>query len=267
MTEGFSVATWNVNSINARLETARAVLKTLDADVVCLQELKCEDAKFPRAQLEDDGWNIITHGQKTYNGVAILSRLPITLERKALPDEPDPDQSRYLEAVVGVGGETVRVSSIYLPNGNPAPGPKYEYKLKWMEALRDHGSTLLALEEMTVLAGDYNVIPRPADVHDPKAWDQDALFLPETRSAFRSILNDGWTEAFMERSGAPHAYTFWDYQAGAWQRNNGIRIDHLLLSPGAVDRLEGVEIHRDARGLDKPSDHVPFKGIFKGRGV
>jgi exodeoxyribonuclease-3 len=256
------IATWNVNSVNARLETVRAVLGRLQADVVCLQELKCEDARFPRAVFEDDGWNVLTHGQKTYNGVAILSRLPITAEQKGLPAEPDPSQARYLEALVTAGTRAVRVASLYLPNGNPVPGPKYTYKLEWFAALEAHARHLLTLEEPVVLAGDYNVIPRPADVHDPAAWADDALFLPQSRAWLRRLVNAGWRDAFLERDGRAGQYTFWDYQAGAWPRNRGIRIDHLLVSPEAADALRGVEILREARDLEKPSDHVPVKGHF-----
>ncbi len=259
---GLSIATWNVNSVRQRIGHLEAWLKETTPDVVCLQEIKTVDEGFPRLEIEALGYNVATHGQKTFNGVAILSKLPLEDVRVGLPGDPSDEQARYLEATVSTAGGAVRVASIYLPNGNPAPGEKYDYKLRWMERLRLHAQELLALEEPLVLAGDYNVIPAAADTHDPALWAQDALFLPETRAAFQRLLALGFTEAFRAVSDAPKCYTFWDYQAGAWQRNNGIRIDHLLLSPQAADRLHSVEIDRDMRDRDKPSDHVPVRGHF-----
>lgn len=251
------IATWNVNSIKVRLPNLLAWLEEAAPDVVCLQELKCVDDAFPREAVEDAGYAVETHGQKTYNGVALLSRQPLEDVRRGLPGMEDDAQARYIEAVVPAGDSIVRVASLYLPNGNPAPGDKYDYKLAWMAALEAHAKSLLALEEPLVLAGDYNVIPTPDDVHDPKAWEKDALYLPKTRSAFRSLAALGLTDAFRACHSAAHQYTFWDYQGGAWQKDHGIRIDHLMLSPQAADRLSGSGIDRHVRSWEKPSDHVP----------
>ena len=251
------IASWNVNSINARLETVAAWFRQANPDVACLQEIKCVDEKFPGEPFERLGYNLATHGQKTYNGVAILSKHPLEDVRKGLPEGDGDDHARYIEALVS-GPQPVRVASIYLPNGNPIGTDKFAYKLAWMERLRRHIQALLAYEEPLALVGDYNVIPEPRDAEFPKNWTGDALFQPESRAAFRALKWSGLTDAYLQADGAPGAYTFWDYQAGAWQRNNGIRIDHALLSPQAADRLRGVSIHRDVRGWDKPSDHVPL---------
>ena len=252
------IATWNVNSILARLPTALSVLERLDADVVCLQEIKCEEARFPRLELEDRGYHLAVLGQKSYNGVALLSRLPLEDVRYGLPGEDGEAQARYVEAVVlAAGGRAVRVGCLYAPNGNPVSSEKFAYKLAWSARLAEHAATLLQQEEALVLAGDYNIIPRDEDCFDPEAWRGDALFRPESRAAYRRLLHLGLSDAFLQADGRARQYTFWDYQAGAWQRDKGIRIDHLLLSPEAADRLEGVRIHREARGMDKPSDHVP----------
>jgi exodeoxyribonuclease-3 len=252
------IATWNVNSVNARLETVVRWFEEAQPDVACLQEIKCVDEKFPAEAFERLGYNIAVHGQKSYNGVAILSKRPLEDVRRGLPGDEADDHARYIEAVIS-GPEPVRVASIYLPNGNPADDPvKYPYKLAWMERLRRHAVDLLAFEEPLALVGDYNVIPEDRDAEFPKNWVDDALAQPATRAAFRSLKWLGLTEAYLEADGAPGAYTFWDYQAGAWQRNNGIRIDHALLSPQAADKLRGVSIHRDVRSWDKPSDHVPL---------
>jgi exodeoxyribonuclease-3 len=252
------IATWNVNSIKQRVEPVLRWLKEREPDIVCLQEIKCVDDAFPRATFEDMGYNVATYGQKTYNGVAIFSKFPLEEVERGLPGNDGSDEhARYMEAVVSVSGGTVRVASIYLPNGNPAPGPKYDYKLAWIERLRAHARERLALEETMVLAGDYNVIPTPQDVHDPKLWTKDALFLPPTRMAWHSLTNLGLTDAIRATSDDPGLYTFWDYQAGAFQKNNGIRIDHLLLSPQAADRLTAAGIDRAMRGGEQPSDHVP----------
>jgi exodeoxyribonuclease-3 len=250
------IATWNVNSINARLETVLGWFRQEMPDVACLQEIKCVDEKFPAAEFERLGYNVAVHGQKTYNGVAIVAKTPLEDVRAGLPGDHGDDHARYLEAVIS-GPRPMRVASIYLPNGNPIGTEKFVYKLKWMDRLARHASELLTLEEPLVLAGDYNVIPEPADADNPASWMGDALFQPESRAAFRRLKWLGLTDAYMEADGAPGGYTFWDYQAGAWRRNHGIRIDHLLLSPQAADHLAGVVIHRDARGLDHPSDHVP----------
>jgi len=250
------IATWNVNSVNARLETVLAWFREAQPDVACLQEIKCVDEKFPAEAFERLGYNVAVHGQKSYNGVALLSKTPLDDVRKGLPGEDTDDHARYIEAVVS-GPEPVRVASIYLPNGNPISTDKFPYKLRWMARLAAHAKELLALEEPLALCGDYNVIPDPADADDPKGWLGDALFQPETRAAYRGLKWLGLTDAYMEVDGAPGGYTFWDYQAGAWQRNHGIRIDHCLLSPQAADRLVGFTIHRNARAMEKPSDHVP----------
>ncbi|MEP6968124.1 MAG: exodeoxyribonuclease III [Pseudomonadota bacterium] len=250
------IVTWNVNSINARLETVLAWFEEESPDVACLQEIKCVDAAFPAAAFERLGYNVAVHGQKTYNGVALLSKTPLEDVRAGLPGDDGDDHARYLEAVVS-GPAPVRVAAIYLPNGNPVGTDKFAYKLKWLDRLHNHARELLALEEPLVLAGDYNVIPEPEDADNPASWVGDALFQPQTRGAFRALKWLGLTDAYMAADGAPGGYTFWDYQAGAWRRDHGIRIDHLLLSPQAADRLAGVVIHRDVRGRDKPSDHVP----------
>jgi exodeoxyribonuclease-3 len=251
------IATWNVNSVNARIETVVRWFEAAQPDVACLQEIKCVDEKFPAEAFERLGYNVAVHGQKTYNGVALLSKQPLEDITRGLPEGDDDEQARYIEAVVS-GPTPVRVASIYLPNGNPIATEKFAYKLKWMGRLHRHAQNLLALEEPLVLTGDYNVIPEPRDAEFPQNWTGDALFQPESRAAFRALKNLGLTEAYLQADGAPGAYTFWDYQAGAWQRNNGIRIDHALLSPQAADLLRGVSIHRDVRSWDKPSDHVPL---------
>jgi exodeoxyribonuclease-3 len=225
-------------------------------DVACLQEIKCVDEKFPAETFERLGYNVAVHGQKTYNGVALLSKTPLEDVRKGLPGEDEDDHARYIEAVVS-GPQPVRVASIYLPNGNPISTEKFAYKLRWLARLNAHARELLALEEPLALLGDYNVIPEARDAANPANWVDDALFQPESREAFRALQWLGLTEAYMAVDGAPEAYTFWDYQAGAWQRNNGIRIDHQLLSPPAADRLKGAQIDKRTRSWDKPSDHVP----------
>ncbi len=255
------IASWNVNSINARLPTVLDVLKDADADVWCLQELKCMDEKFPREALEDAGYNCAVYGQKTYNGVAILSRHPISDEVRGLEGEPEDEQARYLEALIECENP-IRVASIYLPNGNPRPGEKYDYKLRWMDRLIARADELKENEEPIVLAGDYNCIPRDDDCWDIQVWEEDALGYHDTRAKYRQLLNLGYTDGFMARDARIQQYTFWDYQAGAWQKDHGIRIDHLVCSPQAADRLQSVEIHRLARSMEKPSDHVPIIGTF-----
>ncbi|MFN9711735.1 MAG: exodeoxyribonuclease III [Alphaproteobacteria bacterium] len=251
------IATWNVNSVNARIETVLRWFEEAKPDVACLQEIKCVDEKFPTEAFERLGYNVAVHGQKTYNGVALISKTPLEDVRRGLPGDDTDEQARYIEAVVS-GPRPVRVGCLYLPNGNPVSTPKFDYKLAWMARLNAHARELLTWEEPFVLAGDYNVIPERRDAEFPDNWTDDALFQPESRAAFRALKNLGLTEAFLQADGAPGAYTFWDYQAGAWQRNNGIRIDHVLLSPQAADLLTGVSIHRDVRSWEKPSDHVPL---------
>ena len=255
------IAAWNVNSILARLPTALKVFEEVNADIWCLQEIKCEDARFPRLEFEAMGYNVETHGQKSYNGVAILSKHRIEEFVRGVPGL-EHEHARYIEAVIAARDGPVRVASIYAPNGNPIGGEKFQFKLHFMEALRAHLRELLKLEERFVIAGDYNVIPREVDCSDPSAWTNDALFQPETRAAYRALQNLGLADAYMQADAGAHKYTFWDYQAGAWQKDHGIRIDHLLLSPQAADRLEGVDIFKKARGLEKASDHVPIVATF-----
>ncbi len=258
------IATWNVNSVKAHLEAVLAWLKEAKPDVVCLQEIKCEDQAFPAFEFEALGYACAIHGQKTYNGVAILSRFALEDVVKGLPGDPADDQARFIAATVVDGSLPVRVASLYLPNGNPAPGPKYDYKLAWMQRLKAFAVETMKLEEPLVLCGDYNVIPEARDARFPENWCNDALFLPQTRAAFRELESLGLTEAYRAlhplKTGA---YSFWDYQAGAWQKDNGIRIDHHLLSPQAADRLAAAEIHKHVRGWEKPSDHVPVMIILK----
>jgi exodeoxyribonuclease-3 len=250
------IATWNVNSVNARLDNVIAWFEAAGPDVAALQELKCVEEKFPLEAFERLGYNAVVFGQKTYNGVALLSKTPLEDVRKSLPGPEDDEQARYVEAVTG--GETpIRVASIYLPNGNPIGTEKFAYKLRWFERLRLHAKSLLAFEEPLALVGDYNVIPGPEDADKPEGWLDDALFQPQSRAAWRALKYLGLTDAYEQVDGAPGGYTFWDYQAGAWPRNHGIRIDHALLSPQAADRLRSVTIHRDVRATEKPSDHVP----------
>ena len=252
------IATFNINGVRARIETLTGWLSEAQPDVVVLQEIKTQDEGFPTEPVADLGYNIETHGQKGFNGVAILSKLPIEDVMRGLPGDDTDEQSRYIEATV-IGQRAVRIAGLYLPNGNPQPGPKFDYKLAWMERLRARARELRALEMPTIMLGDYNVIPEPRDAAHPEKWLDDALFQPESRAALRRILNDGWTDAVRLRDpdNQRGPFTFWDYQAGAWQRDNGIRIDHVLLSPQAVDLLIDTGIDRDERAKDKPSDHVP----------
>jgi len=251
------IATWNVNSIKQRMDNILAWLKDRQPDIVCLQETKCIDDAFPRLEIEAAGYNVAVHGQKTFNGVAILSKYPFDEVSVRLPGDAADEQARFLEAVVSTTAGPLRVASIYLPNGNPPDTDKYSYKLKWMDRLFHYARERIALEEPLVLAGDFNVIPAAADARDPAAWTGDALFLPRTREKFRTLCHLGLTDAVRAGSDDSGLYTFWDYQAGAWPKNNGIRIDHVLLSPQAADRLRGAEIDRHVRAWEKPSDHVP----------
>lgn len=248
-----SIATWNVNSIKARLPNVLAWLQAAQPDVALLQELKCIDDNFPRLEIEALGYNLAVHGQKSYNGVAILSKFPLEDLLCGLPGNDGDDHARYVEATV----RGFRVASIYLPNGNPIRSGKFDYKLAWMDRLIDHARSLLASEMPVVLGGDYNVIPQDEDVFDPRAFATDALAQPESRSRFRALLNLGYTDALRALNRTPHIYTFWDYQGGAWQHDKGLRIDHFLLSPQAADLLESCEIDRGPRGEPKASDHTP----------
>jgi len=251
------IATFNINGIKARIAALPAWLKEATPDVVLLQEIKSVDEAFPSTVFEDLGYHVETHGQKSFNGVAILSKRPLEDVTRGLPGDPDDQQARYIEASV-MGDETaIRLCGLYLPNGNPAPGPKCEYKLAWMKRLEQRAKELLSQEIPFVMAGDYNIIPQAEDAAKPESWREDALFRMESRTAFRRLLHLGLTDAFRARVQGPGHYSFWDYQAGAWNRNNGIRIDHLLLSPQAADLLATCEIDREQRGRDKPSDHVP----------
>lgn len=255
------IATWNINGIKARLPVLMQWLEQQKPDVVCLQEIKTLDDAFPRAEIEALGYNVETHGQKSWNGVAILSRIPFDEVHRGLPGDDADEQSRLIEGVFSVEGGVVRVCNIYLPNGNPVDTEKFPYKLGWMERLISFTEQRLALEEPLILLGDFNLIPTRLDVHDPEAWWGDALYRPESLEKFRALSHLGLTDAVRSVSDKP-CYTFWDFQAGAWRRDAGIRIDHLMLSPQAADRLDGVTIHRDVRGWDKPSDHVPVEGRF-----
>jgi len=252
------IATWNINGIKARLETALTWLAQAEPDIVCLQEIKSINEGFPAERFEELGYSVALHGQKGFNGVAILSKYAIDETHRGLPGDSSDEQARYLEAVISIESGALRVASIYLPNGNPTDSDKFPYKLAWMDRLKDHVQSLLALEETLVLAGDYNIIPSAADVYAPEAWAGDALYRPESHAKYRALLNLGLTDSLRACTNAPNLYTFWDYQAGAWQKNNGIRIDHLLLSPQAADLLRSCEIDRFARGWEKPSDHVPI---------
>jgi exodeoxyribonuclease-3 len=252
------IATWNVNSIKQRLDHVVNWLQERQPDIACLQETKCLDEAFPRETFEGLGYNVAAHGQKAFNGVAILSKLPLDEVKHGLPGDDADEQARFIEATVSTSRGALRVASVYLPNGNPPETEKYPYKLKWMDRLLGYARERLELEEPLVLAGDYNVIPSAADVYNPAAWSNDALFLPTTRERFRALLNLGLTDAVRALTDAPGLYTFWDYQAGCWQKNWGIRIDHALLSPQAADRLVSAGIDKHVRGLEKPSDHVPL---------
>ncbi|MGY9006322.1 MAG: exodeoxyribonuclease III [Alphaproteobacteria bacterium] len=251
------IATWNVNSIKVRLPHVLDWLKTAEPDILLLQELKCIEDNFPRMEIEDAGYSVAVAGQKTYNGVAILSKTQLEDVITELPGDDQDEQARYVEAVTDVDGCVLRVGSIYLPNGNPVDTEKYDYKLAWMDRLQTHAKNLLADEEVVVLGGDYNIIPEDADVWDPEAWRDDALFRMETRQKFRAILNLGYTESFRALHSELGRYSFWDYQRGAWQKDYGIRIDHLLLSPQATDLLTACDIDKKPRGLERASDHTP----------
>jgi exodeoxyribonuclease III len=250
------IATFNINGIKARINALPDWLDEANPDVALLQEIKSVDEAFPREVFEDRGYQVETHGQKGFNGVAILSKLPLEDVTRGLPGDDSDEQARWIEATV-MGDTPIRVCGLYLPNGNPAPGPKYDYKLAWMKRLEARAKQLLSLEEPALMAGDYNVIPHAVDAARPDAWRDDALFRPETREAFRRLLNLGFTEAFRARNQLPEQYSFWDYQAGAFQRNDGIRIDHFLLTPQCADLLTDCQIDAFTRAREKPSDHVP----------
>ncbi len=255
------IATWNINGIKARQGLLLQWLQQQSPDIVCLQEIKTVDEGFPRADFEALGYNVETHGQKSWNGVAILSKLPFDEVTRGLPGDDSDEQSRLIEGVFSLAQGVVRVCCIYLPNGNPVDTEKFPYKLRWMDRLIAFVEQRLKLEEPFVLLGDFNIIPAAIDAKHPESWWGDALYRPESLSRFRTLANLGMMDGLRAVTDAP-AYTFWDFQEGAWRRDNGIRIDHLMLSPLAADRLNGVTVHRDVRGWDKPSDHVPVEGNF-----
>ncbi|WP_299953321.1 exodeoxyribonuclease III [uncultured Roseobacter sp.] len=251
------IATFNINGIKARINALPEWLDDAQPDVVVLQEIKSVDEAFPTELFEERGYNVATHGQKSFNGVAILSKHPLEDVTRGLPGDESDEQARWIEATVVGASHALRVCGLYLPNGNPVPGPKYDYKLDWMARLKARAETLLAEETPFLMAGDYNIIPQAEDAASPDSWREDALFRLESRTAFRALINLGLTDAFRARTQGPGHYSFWDYQAGAWNRNQGIRIDHLLLCPQTADMLTDCMIDKDVRGRDKPSDHVP----------
>lgn len=248
------IATYNVNGVNGRLPVLLRWLEETAPDVVCLQELKAPQEKFPEQAIIDAGYNAIWHGQKSWNGVAILARdMPINEVRRALPGDPEDEHSRYIEAEVN----NITIGCLYLPNGNPAPGPKFDYKLRWFERLQLHAAELLASEMPVVLTGDYNVMPTEIDVYKPERWIEDALFRPETRTAFKNLVEQGWTDAIRKLYPNEVVYTFFDYFRNAYERNAGLRIDHFLLSPQLDKRLKAGAVDRNVRGWEKTSDHCP----------
>jgi exodeoxyribonuclease-3 len=249
------IATYNVNGVNGRLPVLLRWLAETAPDVVCLQELKAPQDKFPEQALLDAGYKAIWHGQKSWNGVAILAREGHELQelRRGLPGDPDDEHSRYIEAVVN----GVIIGCLYLPNGNPAPGPKFDYKLRWFERLTIHAASLLAHDMPIVLTGDYNVMPTEQDVYKPERWVDDALFRPETRLAFKTLVDQGWTDAIRRLYPTETIYTFFDYFRDAYGRNAGLRIDHFLLSPILAPRLKAAGVDRNVRGWEKTSDHCP----------
>jgi exodeoxyribonuclease-3 len=248
------IATYNVNGVNGRLPVLLRWLEQSRPDIVCLQELKAPQDKFPEGAIKAAGYDAIWHGQKSWNGVAILSRVGMPVETgRGLPDDPDPSHSRYIEAAVN----GLLVGGLYLPNGNPRPGPKFDYKLAWFEALIAHAATLRASGAPVILAGDYNVMPTEQDLYKPERWIDDALFAPEVRAAYARLLAQGWTDALRSLHPDEIIYTFWDYFRNAWARNAGLRIDHLLLSPSLARRLRAADVDRDVRSWEKTSDHAP----------
>jgi exodeoxyribonuclease III len=252
------VATWNINGVKARLDNLLHWLEEEAApDIVCLQEIKSVDDQFPRMEIEALGYHVETHGQKGFNGVAILSKLRFDEVKRGLPGDDGDEQARFMEGVFSVEGGVVRVVSAYMPNGNPIGTEKFTYKLAWMERLQAWTEDRLKLEEPLVLAGDYNIIPQPIDAKNPEDWLGDALYQPQSRAALRRLEALGMVECIRAVTDEPGTYTFWDYQGGAWQKNNGIRIDHILLSPEAADRFSSASIDKRVRAWEKPSDHVP----------
>ena len=252
------IATFNINGIKARINALTEWIDQSNPDVILLQEIKSRDEVFPKEHFEDKGYNVQTHGQKGFNGVAILSKYPLEDVTRGLPGDDSDEQSRWIEATISLQDVSLRVCSLYAPNGNPTPGPKYDYKLQWMERMLLHAKNLLTYEMPIIIAGDYNIIPQEIDAATPTQWTDDALFLLESRTAFRKILNLGYTDSYRLLDKSHSKYTFWDYQAGSWNKNNGIRIDHFLLSPKCIDLLLDTGIDSEIRGHERPSDHVPI---------
>ncbi len=248
------IATYNINGVNGHLPILLRWLKEESPDIVCLQELKAPQEKFPEQAIRDAGYHALWHGQKSWNGVAILARDKQPQEvRRALPGDPDDLHSRYIEATI----DGIHVGCLYLPNGNPAPGPKFDYKLRWFERLTTHAAELLSAKTPVVLTGDFNAIPTELDVYKPESWVEDALFRPEIRAAFKTLVAQGWTDAIRKLYPNEKIYTFWDYFRNAFDRNAGLRIDHFLLSPQLESRLTGAGVDRNVRGWEKSSDHAP----------
>lgn len=256
------ITTWNVNSVRARSGQISQWLTHHRPDILCLQELKCQDEQFPFELFDEAGYNVILRGQKSYNGVAIASRYPVECISNALYPEIDDEQARFLDVLVSIDQKTVRVVNIYAPNGNPYPGEKFLYKCQWYKKLLLHAQSVIGEEGLSVLLGDFNIIPYELDVHNPDDWREDALFVPEARSFYHELLGQGWTDLLGIMHPEGGKYTFWDYQAGAYQKNNGIRIDHIMVSPAMADCTSNATVDRDARGMEKPSDHAPVSAWF-----
>lgn len=256
-TNTVKIASFNINGIKARANALMTWLRDAQPDVALLQEIKSVSENFPSDLFKDLGYNVVVNGQKSFNGVAILSKLPIEDIVTRLPGDSEDDQARWLEVTI-VGNQAIRMCNLYLPNGNPTPGPKYDYKLSWMRRLHEKAKELIDSEIPAFMAGDYNIIPQAEDAANIGAWEQDALFLPESRTEFRRILNLGFTDAFRAKHNGSGHYSFWDYQAGAWDRDDGIRIDHFLLTPQCADLLKNCQIDKHIRSKEKPSDHVPI---------
>lgn len=256
------IVSWNINGIKARLNVVKAWLEESQPDIACFQEIKSIDENFPREEIEALGYHVETHGQKGFNGVALISKQSPDEVNRGLPGDNEDLQARFIEGVWTTDKGVIRVVSLYLPNGNPVDTEKFPYKLSWMARLEAFAKDRLELEEPLILAGDYNVIPEPHDCKNVKEWEGDALYRPESHEAFRRLANLGFTDALRSVNEADKAYTFWDYQAGAWQKNNGIRIDHLMCSPEAANMLKSVDVEKHVRAWEKPSDHVPIAGYF-----
>ena len=256
-TNTVKIASFNINGIKARANALMTWLRDAQPDVALLQEIKSVSENFPSDLFKDLGYNVAVNGQKSFNGVAILSKLPIEDIVTRLPGDIEDDQARWLEVTI-VGNQAIRMCNLYLPNGNPTPGPKYDYKLSWMRRLNEKAKELIDSEIPAFMAGDYNLIPQAEDAANIGAWEQDALFLPDSRTEFRRILNLGFTDAFRAKHNGSGHYSFWDYQAGAWDRDDGIRIDHFLLTPQCADLLKNCQIDKHIRSKEKPSDHVPI---------